>query len=1380
MPTSQEIAATAGTPLWDANAYIAALVFEENQRKAQSQLAQISPQEDARLEQQKHDQAFHMGAPRDDRNLPQSAEFNAINQQYAASRNQVVTSGGSVYQGPVSNPNPYDPNTAAGIAYEVAKTGGGTDKRMNAIAERQVIAQGGDPSFIRYATDIYVERPSFRQETLTTKTGQTFVNEAWTGVPVRLNLTRDEMAGFTPSPSKTYLNYNQDTFMLDRFNPTAAIGIDPGVHTKFGDFGGPILKGNSYGGWQRNDMGIVSTALTVPMDYVPFGAPSLKGGTKVAEVGTRIDATSPQNVEVLMAGGALPKPFRSGESQTVIEAPRKESWMDPFQNSIRNTVSLMPGGIGVAMASDTVFAIAKGNPQDLPFYDLSKSIYTPYTKKEGSVTTEQYNAALSGYNSRVSAYETDQSAYTQSSGAYLTGYSSKLAAYNSDKSAFEKGGSKDLALYTSLKTKYTELQTMQSGFGTQTQNYDKLQGTYGQLQTDRLALEAQSKNIENPPSVFDSIGKIYESANKGLAPYTTDTTGLGRKLEATPDIDLKKYGDTSGVTWYSDAINLTKGAYVGASQHPLDIALTYAGGSALGLGERVVAGGVARAAMGELPVVSRLPGVATAGRALSTPLASDVVTVGKLAFGGFVAYEAGANIIAQPTATGRGEAIGRTAIQFGGFGAGMIKGDISALPGETPNRVSTLLTGYNSYVASTPTNSYAGRTMQGVLMDSPLETSRSYVSMQLNRLTMPAEESAIYRNNWDVARAVKYIEPYKLTEPQVGQLARVPPEHVLPIENTVRDVPFVGQGSGFVQAQRSPLPTGDRLGPSKDLDAFSKGFMDRLAQEPGATRMSVATPHGGGVKDTIFINQKPVAADIHEFPAGYPNVGQNAGVASRPTIGLPESKSPDVHDVGWGTRLLGQPLKPQPTSLTQIRNPETEGTHGDIFRYEKENIQALRVLEAANRDLQTLSGENTRGYRLEKDIYRSKTVPEELIAVERARGTPQAKAMEPLFKKADAALADNMQRSITFERNAGSAPETRTIGEIYNQGLVNVQAGRVPYKMEFATTETQNVFTLKSETANKYGFAEGTKFKGEIISTPEPLQAPTINTVGKYSGPEYEAKILARQKMYDALPEGSRTSYQSGKKTIVVPENNPSVSISTVDPDYGGLLAKSPKLSNAYSFSPSVVASAVSSLLPTRSALPSYGSSSPPPSLLGSSSMTSGSSIKSASLLDSGRVSSMYSSEIVSPSPLSFSNINPLYSSPSPSPSIASVILPSLLPSPSRYISPGLSYPPSPSLSPSPASPPSPSYPPYEYPPYRILPPIDIVTPPGAPFLPSGGSSSPFGRKRRYNFMEVFNFGLDMSGPIATAPRGMKSPRVKRSGLPGGKQKVKISRKKRK
>jgi hypothetical protein len=1012
------------------------------------------------------------------------------------------------------------------------------------------------------------------------------------------------------------------------------------------------------------------------------------------------------------------------------------------------------------MASDTMFAVAKGNTKDLPFYDLIQNINTPYAPKEGSVTSDKYASSLSTYNEQVASYKTDQSAYEKSSEISLGIYNTKLQEFNADKATYEKGGSIDPSMYASLKTRYSELQSLQGGLDAQASSFGKLEGTYNQLELNRISLENQSKNIENPPTPFDTIGKIYESANKGLAPYTTDVVGIGKMLQATPDVDLKQYGGETVPQGYSDVINITKGAYVGASQNPLDIVATYFGGKALGVGERIIAGGVAKAAMGELPLLSRIPWVATVGRVASTPVASDVVTIGKTMFGGYVAVEAGANIISQPTATGKGEAFGRTAIQFGGFGAGMVKGDISSLPGETPNRITTLLSGYNNYVKSEPTNAFAGRTLSGVLADSPMETARSYASMQLNRLTMSSEESAIYRNNWDIARAVKYIEPAKLTEPDVGQLSRVPPEHIMPIQNTVRDVPFVGQGSGFVQAQRSTLPTGDRLGLSKDLDGFSKGFMDRIAEEPGATRMSVATPHGGEVKDTVFINRKPVAADIHEFPVGYPEVGQSAGVASRPTIGFPESKSPDVHDVGWGTRLLGQPLKPQPTSLTQIRNPQTEGNTGDIFMYEKENIQAVRVLEAANRDLQTLSGENTRGYRLEKDIYRSKTVPEELIAVERARGTAQSKAMGPLFKKADAALADNMKRSITFERNAGSIPETRTIGEIYAEGLSNVQAGKVPYQFEFVATETPNVFQLKSGTAGKYGFAEERRFNSEVVYRPPPTEAPNINTVNRYSGAEYTERILARQKMYESLPENAHRSYQGGQTTMVVPENKPTMSISTINRESTGVLPKSSTGGGIYSFAPSYL---------TPSASPSPLSISSRFSAPSSQSYSEGSTPQSPKSDMSGVKSTSLSPQSyqysMPPSSPSISQSDIFSSSPpSPSYSPKSSSSPSYMVSPELFGSPSpispskLDYPIVPPIptSPSPTSPtpsiPSPP-PPYIPPIYSetpsIVPPPPPIVPPLFPLPPlgsgGGGTTPALKNKNKSLFTAQFLYGQGIS-----------------------------------
>ena len=309
MPTAEE-AAAANAAYRAANGYpvdpnnTRILSTPEGQAYLQNQQRKAAA-DDAYLDQQKHDRAFSQ--PRNDNDVPRSAAFLAINAEYAASRNRVTTSGGSVYQGAVSNNvNPYAENTAAGIAWDVAKTGGATDLRLNVIATQQIASVGGDASFIRYATDIYIERPSYPQETLTTRDGQTFVNPEWSGVPIRANLTVAEMREGL-NPSGKYYQYNQETHMLDKF--TGNIPVDPGVHTKFGDFGGPILqRDGSYGGWTPNG-----------------GNGRLVGGGKVAAFGERIDATSPQNVEVLMAGGALPKPFRAGGNVTTISKP-SERW----------------------------------------------------------------------------------------------------------------------------------------------------------------------------------------------------------------------------------------------------------------------------------------------------------------------------------------------------------------------------------------------------------------------------------------------------------------------------------------------------------------------------------------------------------------------------------------------------------------------------------------------------------------------------------------------------------------------------------------------------------------------------------------------------------------------------------------------------------------------------------------------------------------------------------------------------------------------------------------------------------------------------------------------------------------------------------------------
>lgn len=133
----------------------------------------------------------------------------------------------------------YDPDSAAGIALEVARTGGASDYYLNIKAEQQIREAGGDPSQIRYATNIYTERREL---------GGSYV-------PKRLDLTREEMAvlpvQFSPEERGRLLEYDQRTRMLERMGPSTQITVDTGIHKAVGDFGGPILEGGAYGGWKE-------------------------------------------------------------------------------------------------------------------------------------------------------------------------------------------------------------------------------------------------------------------------------------------------------------------------------------------------------------------------------------------------------------------------------------------------------------------------------------------------------------------------------------------------------------------------------------------------------------------------------------------------------------------------------------------------------------------------------------------------------------------------------------------------------------------------------------------------------------------------------------------------------------------------------------------------------------------------------------------------------------------------------------------------------------------------------------------------------------------------------------------------------------------------
>lgn len=189
----------------------------------------------------------------------------------------------------------YDPNSAEAIAREVALTGGASDFRLNLIAEREIAARGGDASFIRYATDIYVEREAL---------GSSYV-------PRRLNLTREEAAagaGITPDTQQRYLRYDQDTHQIERLTaPPESIGVDPGIHKARGDFGGPILSpSGEYGGWKG---GLTAAERARGLT----GSQEIVQNAEMRIAGSRpsVYTDTARGAEDAVKAGALPKPFTS-------------------------------------------------------------------------------------------------------------------------------------------------------------------------------------------------------------------------------------------------------------------------------------------------------------------------------------------------------------------------------------------------------------------------------------------------------------------------------------------------------------------------------------------------------------------------------------------------------------------------------------------------------------------------------------------------------------------------------------------------------------------------------------------------------------------------------------------------------------------------------------------------------------------------------------------------------------------------------------------------------------------------------------------------------------------------------------------------------------
>lgn len=579
--------------------------------------------------------------------------------------------------------------------------------------------------------------------------------------------------------------------------------------------------------------------------------------------------------------------------------------------------ALIPGGVGFGFLTSTVSqaygAIKSGIPTEIPF----SNFFNP--PQPTGVNEQQYNKDLGTYNAA-------------------------LASYNTDLGAYQKGGSTDKAMYESLQTRYTGLQA-----------------TEQQLKTEQ-------KSVVATPSMFDRIGGAYEELNTRLAPYTTDVTGLGRVLSKQPDIT------TAGIP--GEAVNFIKGTYIGATQHPVDIALTFAGGEALSFGEGAIKMGVAKAAMyeGGVPVVS------TVGRMASTPIATDIASVGKFALGGFILYESGANIISQPTSAGKGEAFGRTGIQFAGFGVGM-----------------------NNVQMAEPNNYYAGRGFFSQAPEiGPLE--KAQFKLETTARALSTEQPGAYRDVANIVLPGRVVEPMVKAEPDFSVLSKSGP-YATEIKGVIVEQPHSVIGSSSLMQQypeNIAIESGLRFG--KDVDV--------LIESPSKALRDLSVRTGLPEVDANTV------MDVHPIPANYPGIKPSV----EPDITAPESS--------MLTQMFGDPYRHLafPRGTSEVIKPG-KGYTGDLT-YEAAQVQFGRKSAAVSAFIEDPL---QKGYRGEKDIYDFITGYQAQRSSAIAQGVPESK-----FTSSDKAMQSFMERTFTYGTEKGqrigdeSPTVTKSVREIYD------------------------------------------------------------------------------------------------------------------------------------------------------------------------------------------------------------------------------------------------------------------------------------------------------------------------------------------------------------
>jgi hypothetical protein len=589
--------------------------------------------------------------------------------------------------------------------------------------------------------------------------------------------------------------------------------------------------------------------------------------------------------------------------------------------------------------------------------------------------------------------------------------------------------------------------------------------------------------------------------SQGISRFTTravmpDATGVGKSVENWVTTNSQKtpfgYISTPVGTVKTPLGTILAGVghggeavYTNIRNDPVQDVALYMLPFAFKFAEVGIANTVARVSTSGSKVLS------TGGRALSTPAAKTSASLFKVGLGALYVGQSGMNIYNAPsTPEGKGKAVGDVVYQVGMMGAGL-----------------SLAAGYTPTMRENPFDSRTFFSGERKLPAS--ERAMIWAGDVANRITMTkGQRVAIKSVSTEYGKNLFTKPEITTTEPNLADLTHVGKGNAAKIKFAMMEQPSVGYGSGMMDAQIGKTPMGAILRktalPSADVDVF--------AEFP--TRMK-----------TIAGKKAALGMDIHEFPEGYPNVGQ--------TTNAP---------VEAGSYLFGNRYRSNPF-IDEITMPgKTPGYKGDIA-FEHLNVQ-FRKLSSAVRD--DVADPMNKGYRLGKDVSRLTRVRDVLeeTRVGRNPTTSGTSAYDEMLKQVITyneqsskggtpnIRTDTLGNIRARYENTPVKQKTPTLFSPYSKGALStwasvVAAGSITSSVSTKSSLSSQVLSSKSSSASK---SASKQFSSLLAYGSKSSIIPSVRTPVSYGFGQSLPSMLSISSVARSLSGNSIKSISSSRR----------------------------------------------------------------------------------------------------------------------------------------------------------------------------------------------------------------------------------------------------------